>query len=96
MIRKELGCWAHVRRKFFEIVKLYLESVAKEMVDLIGQLYQIKKIATAMELSDQERKGLRKRKSKPILKTIYRWLKDQADVVPKSPLGQAITYALNN
>lgn len=94
---KEVGCWAHVRRKFFDIVKLYPESVSKEMVELIGQLYQVEKIATAMELSDQGRKGLRKRDSKPILKMIYRWLKSyQADVVPKSPLGQAITYALNN
>jgi transposase len=94
---KGLGCWAHVRRKFVDIVKLHPESVAKEMVELIGCLYQVEKITTLINLCNQGRRAFRKRKSKPLLKTIYKWLKvHQAEVVPKSPLSQAIAYALNN
>jgi transposase len=97
LIRKELGCWAHVRRKFFEIAKAYPNSLAQEMVDMINQLYAIEKEATLANLCDAARRGLRKRKSKPILKKIYRWLNyHQPKVVPKSPLGQAIAYSLNN
>jgi len=94
---KELGCWAHVRRKFVDIVKLHPESVAIDMVNMIGELYWIEKRATTTEMFAQERRWLRKKKSKPILKKVYRWLTyRQPKVVPKSPLGQAIAYALNN
>ena len=96
MVCKEQGCWAHVRRKFANIIKPYPESVTQEMVNLIGKLYQAEKIVTAMELCDEGRKGFRKRKSKPILKKIYRWLKGyQHEVVPKSQLGQKIDCVLN-
>lgn len=97
LIRKELGCWAHVRRKFFEIAKAYPNSLAQEMIDIINQLYAIEQEATLANLCDAARRGLRKKKSKPILKKVYKWLKyHQPKVVPKSPLGQAIAYALNN
>ena len=97
IVCKEQGCWAHVRRKFVDIINLHPDSVAKDMVSMIGELYQIEKIATTTEMSDQERRWLRKKKSKPILKRIYRWLiYRQPKVVPKSPLGQAIAYALNH
>ena len=97
MTCKELGCWAHVRRKFVDIVKVYPDSIAQEMVDRIGELYIIEKRATVADMSDWKRRCFRKKKSKPILKKIYRWLQDyQPKVVPKSPLGQAIGYALNN
>lgn len=94
---KELGCWAHVRRKFVDIVKLYPDSIAQAMVTMIGKIYDVERIATEAEMSPQERRWLRKKKTKPVLKKIYRWLRyRQPKVVPKSPLGQAIGYALNN
>lgn len=97
LIRKELGCWAHVRRKFFEIAKAYPNSLAQEMVDLINQLYAIEKAANLANLCNVAKRGFRKKKSKPILKKIYKWLNYyQPKVVPKSPLGQAIAYTLNN
>ena len=96
-IRKEVACWAHVRRKFVEIVKQSPHSIAQEMVDMIGKLYHVERVATEAEMSNQKRRWLRKKHSKPFLKKIHRWLTyRQPKVVPKSPLGQAINYALNN
>ncbi len=97
VVRYEVGCWAHVRRKFVDIVKQCPDSIAQEMVAMIGKLYEVERIATEAELSAQQRRWLRQKKSKPILKKIHRWLKyRQAKVVPKSSLGQAMGYALNN
>lgn len=94
---KEVGCWAHARRKFVEIVILHPDSVAQEVLDLIGALYDMERKAKEEGVTDSGRRGLRKKKSKPLLKKIYKWLcTHQPEVVPKSPLGQAIAYALNN
>ena len=93
----EVGCWAHTRRNFVEIVALHPESVAQEVLDLIGKLYDVERIAKEKKMTDSGRRGFRKKKSKPILKKIYNWLHyHQEIVVPKSPLGKAIAYALNN
>jgi transposase len=94
---RELGCWAHVRRKFMDIVKLYPDSIAHEMVNMIGKIYGVERTATEAEMSPHERWGLRKKNTKPVLKEIYNWLRyHQSQIIPKSPLGKAIGYVLNN
>ncbi|MBY0462387.1 MAG: IS66 family transposase [Alphaproteobacteria bacterium] len=94
---QEVGCWAHARRKFVELVTLHPDSVAQEVLDLIGSLYEIERQAKEGGLTDLGRRALRKKKSKPILKKIYNWLhRYKPEVVPKNPLGQAIAYAVNN
>jgi hypothetical protein len=40
----EAGCWAHVRRKFFDIHAATGSPIAKEALDRIGQLYAVEKI----------------------------------------------------
>jgi hypothetical protein len=37
----EAGCWAHVRRKFFDVHAAIGSSIAKEALDRIGQLYRV-------------------------------------------------------
>ena len=37
----EAGCWAHVRRKFFDVHAATASPIAKEAVDRIGQLYGV-------------------------------------------------------
>jgi transposase len=97
VLRIEVGCWAHVRRKFVDIVKQCPGSIVQEMIDMIGELYGVERVATKADLSENKRRWLRKNNSKRILKRIYRWLKyHQPKVVPKSPLRQAIGYTLNN
>jgi hypothetical protein len=39
----EAGCWAHVRRKFFDVHAATGSAIAKEALDRIGQLYAVEK-----------------------------------------------------
>jgi len=93
----ELGCWAHVRRYFCEALQANPNSIAKEMLTLIGELYRIVRQCLADYLKGGDIQKKRQEQSKPILKRIHEWLiKHQPQVLPKSLLGQAISYALNN
>ena len=92
----EVGCWAHCRRKFIDIIKAAKEpSLADIAVKYIGELYQVER--EAAKLTSLQRKYYRRKYSKPILKRFYRWLRNhQVKTLPKSPIGKAIAYALNH
>ncbi len=89
------ACWAHVRRRFVEATHGRKNTAAAhQMVALISKLYQIER--TARDQGAQERAAIRQRKAAPILDKIKTWLDEKATkVLPKSPLGTAITYTLN-
>ena len=89
------ACWAHVRRRFVEATHGRKNTAAAyQMVALISKLYQIER--TARDKGAQEREAIRQKKAAPILDTIKTWLDEKATkVLPKSPLGTAITYTLN-
>jgi transposase len=90
----ELGCWAHARRKFDE-AKTTEPSLAKEILDLIGKLYEIEREAKEQRLDDDRRLQLRQERSVPVLDQIKDWLEGTLpDVLPKSPMAGAIQYAL--
>lgn len=90
------ACWAHVRRKFVEVLKIDPHSVAAEALEMIDKLYEIERLAREGAYTAQMKKKLRKERSKPILKTLHKWLiKHQKITSPKSRLGGAIQYALN-
>jgi len=89
----EVACWAHVRRKFFDAQ----ESDAPRslwMLEMIRRLYAVEK-----EVDDRDapaRQQLRQARSIPILEQIRLWLiEQQAQALPRSPIAQAIGYALN-
>jgi transposase len=95
-----VGCWAHVRRKFHDVVKASggegRKSLAKDALDMIGGLYAVEKEADERELSFEKRAELRKEKSLPILEKFKAWLDSYVHKTPdNSLLGQAINYALN-
>lgn len=93
-----VGCWAHARRKFFEIVKITNNpGLAHEAVDYIRKLYKVEKEAEENNLSNEERKALREKESKPVLLEIRIWLdSNYPKVPPQSAIGKAMFYALNN
>ncbi|MCW5618644.1 MAG: IS66 family transposase, partial [Nitrosomonas sp.] len=70
--RTELGCWAHARRKFFELHKANASAVAFEALQRIGKLYAIED--EGKHLTIEPRKQLRVEKSLPILQSLYDWL----------------------
>jgi transposase len=89
----EVACWAHARRKFVEArdsdSRLSLEAVA-----YIRRLYDVER--KAKELEGDNRLSLRQRESVPVLRALREWIESKrASVLPKSPLGAAITYATN-
>lgn len=90
----EVACWAHARRKFYD-ARTTAPELAHEALARIGQLYDVER--RAKELLPTDRCGLRQRESVVLLHSLGDWLLDQKlRVLPKSPLGQAISYALGN
>jgi transposase len=92
----EVACWAHARRKFVESESSdSMRSLTA--VAWIKRLYQVEAEARERELGEEKIRELRREKSKPLLDGLGEWLRvEQAEVLPKSPAGQAIAYTLNN
>jgi transposase len=88
------ACWAHVRRKYIEATHGRKNTAAAhQMVALIHKLYQVER--RAREKTPQERKAIRQARAGPVLDKIKVWLDEKVDqVLPKSPLGEAIAYTL--
>ena len=91
-----LACWAHARRKYVEALTSD-EERAEYALSQIRLLYDVERMADIGHLSHEERKELRNRLSKPIIISFEKWLLGENEkVTPKSPIGKAIKYSLNN
>jgi transposase len=89
----EAACWAHVRRKFFDLHQGHASPVAKEALERIAQLYGIEKEIRGR--SPDERKEVRQARSRPLLEAMHAWLKaTMSKLSRKSELAKAIYYAL--
>jgi transposase len=89
----EVACWAHTRRKFYE-AKDIAPAIAHEALVLIRDLYKIERRAKAEDLKGDALYRLRQDNSKQILETFEQRLKIWSQqVLPKSPMAQAIGYA---
>jgi hypothetical protein len=98
---KEVACWAHARRKFFE-AKETDGARAAAMLEMVQELYKVEHEAPstgsgqAKSLDDDARCALRQEKSVPMLAKIKAWLDREKDLVlPRSPMAGAIQYTLN-
>jgi transposase len=90
----EVACWAHARRKFYDARTTDPER-GHAALAWIRKLYDIED--EAKDLSDADRACQRQERSVPLLTSFRQWLEEQrAAVLPKSPMGQAISYALSN
>ena len=92
-----IGCWAHVRRKFEDILKSakkdkYIAPNAQRGVAYIDALFKLE--AEFATLTPEERHKKRLEKSKPISDEFFVWAATLG-ALPKSPLGQAAHYALS-
>lgn len=99
----EVGCWAHARRKFHEAQATDPER-AVYVLGVIRRLYAVEQQAdeeiAQRGLSREQgwwlRLRLRQEQSAPLLTRLCQWLQqERAKVLPKSPIGEAIGYALN-
>lgn len=91
----EVGCWAHARRKIYE-VRDTDPARSHTLLVLIKNLYEIERDAKQKDLSPPERRSLRNEKSRPLLLEIKSRLDQyEKELLPKSALRQAIGYLLN-
>lgn len=93
----EVACWAHARRKFYE-ARSSDAAASTQALAYIRLLYDMED--QARELPAPQRQTLRQERAIPLLKEFGQWLHAQqatqgGPLLPKSPMGQAITYALN-
>jgi transposase len=90
---QEIGCWAHARRKFYD-ARDNDPARTHHLLGMIRQLYAVEK--EAKEFDDEFRCTHRQTHARPLLDAMKTWLDEQAiQVLPKSPVGEAIRYALN-
>ena len=90
------GCLYHARRKFVEIIKVTQakEGVAHDVLAYIAKLAKIEE--EIKKLNAEDKYNLRLEKSKPLLNDLHHYLiAMQPRTLPKSPLGQAMSYTLN-
>ncbi|MCA3265494.1 MAG: IS66 family transposase [Azospirillum sp.] len=88
-------CWAHTRRKFYEIATAGPAPIAEEALRRIADLYKIE--ADIRGSAPEARVASRKERSKPIIDAFEPWLRAQLDTVSgKSPTAKAIRYALSH
>jgi transposase len=95
-----VGCFAHARRKFDEALKALPASqdksntTAQQGLDFCNQLFAIER--ELKEATPEERYTIRQERSRPILDAYLAWLRQQRSrTLPKSLVGQAIAYSLN-
>lgn len=90
---QEAACWAHVRRKFYDIQVAHKSLVATEALERIGALYAIEK-----EIHGhwpEERREIRNIRSRPLLGSLKQWLEDTLGKLSrKSDTARAVRYAL--
>jgi transposase len=92
----EVACNAHARRKFHE-ARGSDELCSHQALAYYAQLYDLERAATANNFDDAQRLQMRQNLALPILDQFKTWLDAQRpQVLPKSPMAEAIGYALNN
>ena len=90
---QEAACWAHVRRKFYDIHVALASPIAAEALDRIGRLYGVE--ADIRGRPVDERRSVRQARAGPELESLHGWLQTTVTTLSKkSELALAIRYAL--
>lgn len=90
---QEAPCMAHIRRKFFDLVKAHNSPIAAEAVTRIAALYMIEKQIKGRP--PDERQAIRSSQARPLFDDLRRWMEQALTLLtPKSETAAAIHYAL--
>jgi transposase len=88
-------CWAHWRRRFYEIAKGGNAPIAEEALVRIGRLYEIE--ADIRGRSADERRAERRARSKSIVDDLKPWLEQQLRRVSRgATIAKDIRYGLGH
>lgn len=96
-----VGCWAHMRRKFTDLLKSLPKEVRRKSPGQVGlefcnKLFALEEDYKKQELSFGERFQARLERSKSVAVSFFAWARKEYEKnpVPKSMLGAALTYAV--
>lgn len=97
---KLVGCWSHARRAFDKALKALPAEEQKKLtavrtgLEYCNKLFKIER--GFKDATPEERRKGREEQSRPVLDAFSAWLQEQStQVLPKSALGKAVTYCLN-
>lgn len=90
----EAACWAHGRRKFFDLARLSKAPIAAEAVKRVDVLFAIEREING--LPAQERLRVRQERSRPLIDELEVWLREQrAKLSRNNDTTKAINYCLS-
>jgi transposase len=90
---QEVACWAHVRRKFYDVAQTHGSPIAKEALERIGALYAIE--AEIRGRPPDERHQVRQARARPLLDSLQQWFETcLTKLSRKSDTTTAVKYAL--
>lgn len=87
-------CWAHARRRFYELAQSGPAPIASEALARIAELYRIEDEIRGR--AADERRAVRQTKIRPLVEALEPWLREKLGLISqKSKLAEAIRYALS-
>lgn len=91
----EVGCWAHARRKLYDIHVVHQSPLTTEALRRIGELYQIEEEVRGKP--PELRCSIRQARAKPMLDDLRNWMEKMLrSLSAKSETAGAIRYALSH
>lgn len=88
------ACWAHTRRKFYEVAEAENTPLAHEALRRIASLYAVE--AQVRGQSPMDRQAARRALAKPLVEAMRSWLEAQLPQLPgRGKLAEAMRYALS-
>jgi transposase len=89
----EAACWAHGRRKLFELAELQKAPIAIEAVRRIDELFAIEREINGF--SPDQRVDVRTQRSKPLVDDLEKWMRqERRKLSSRSPIAKAMDYSL--
>ena len=90
----EAACWAHARRKFYDIHTTHPTATTTHVLHQIAELYRIE--SGIRGSPPERRREVRQEHSRPIIESLHVWLKSQLSTLSrKSVTADAIGYVMN-
>ncbi len=89
----EAACWAHARRKFFDLAALQKAPMAIEAVSRIDAIFAVERDINGRTID--ERQAVRADRSRPLVTGLEAWLRsNRSKLSPKTKVALAIDYML--
>ena len=90
---QEVACWAHVRRKFYDLAQAYASPLAREALERIAGLFAIEDEIRGRP--PDERRQVRQTRARPLLESLHNWFEvSLTKLSRKSDTTRSIRYAL--